>query len=152
MNEGFTLQTQKINRDGPWVTGSDRSSLNSTFYFRYCVQSDIVKFVDDVGEDLFVLFVFCPLVVLGPPLPDLPAKSFKSVVRAVLLDKNVTIEAREYVSETANAATLVIMYQGQQNTIVMDYNTDQAFYISPNPETTAAGNQPHRWSLSSLYL
>ena len=62
----------------------------------------------------------------------LPTTSFKSVVRAEVLNKNVTVEATEYVDESVNAATIVMTQNGKTSTIIMSYLTNEVFYVVPD--------------------
>ena len=48
----------------------------------------------------------------------LPTTAFKSVVRAEVLNKNVTVEATEYVDESVNAAAIVMTQNRQTSTII----------------------------------
>ena len=62
----------------------------------------------------------------------LPTTAFKSVVRAEVLNKNVTVEATEYVDESVNAAAIVMTQNRQTSTIIMSYLTNEVFYVVPD--------------------
>lgn len=73
--------------------------------------------------------VLCP----GPPLPSLPMKAFKSTVRGIILNRNMTVVAQEYVDEDANAGAIVLRQAGVETNMIMSYNTNEVFYVYDNP-------------------
>lgn len=68
-------------------------------------------------------------------LPILPTTAFKAVVRAQILNKNMTVEAVEYADESVNSAAIVMMQNGEKATIIMSYATNEVFYVMPSSST-----------------
>ncbi|KAL8598669.1 hypothetical protein ACOMHN_013552 [Nucella lapillus] len=66
------------------------------------------------------------------PLPTLPTTQFKAVVRAEIVNKNMTVESTEYVDENLNMAAMKIVQEGTTGLVLMSYSTNEVFYLIPD--------------------
>ena len=101
--------------------------------------SDLVR-IHIVGFLMTRLNLFnfntCPcglfLVVKGgtyPPLPKLPPQ-FQTRVEANLIDKGLTITAKEYYDQLGNRAAVHTIQNNTEDYMILDYTNDQIYSIT----------------------
>ena len=64
-----------------------------------------------------------------PPLPKLPTQ-FQTRVEANLLDKGLTITAKEYYDELGNRAAVHTIQNNTEDYMILDYLNDQIYTIT----------------------
>jgi hypothetical protein len=69
-----------------------------------------------------------------PSLPILPSQ-YQTRIEANIVDKNFTATAVEYYDGFNNRASLLMIQQGIQQSLIFDYANDQLFYVDPTCKT-----------------
>lgn len=62
--------------------------------------------------------------------------AFSTDIRVIILNKNMTIDAKEYADEAMKAGALVMYFNGSRTTLILDYKNNQVYTFASQAGTS----------------
>ncbi|PVD23911.1 hypothetical protein C0Q70_17187 [Pomacea canaliculata] len=76
----------------------------------------------------------------GTAIPKIPMNAFSTDIRVIILNKNMTIDAKEYADEAMKAGALVMYFNGSRTTLILDYKNNQVYTFGSQAGTSDKNN------------